>query len=114
MAEGFLREKSNGRIDVFSAGTNPKGMNPLSIQVMDEIGVDISQQQSKDVRIFEDQPFDFVITVCNRARESCPIFPGSRMIHWDIPDPTDLDSFREVRDQLSARIETFLNDADPL
>ena len=108
MAEALLRQKTGNRVDAFSAGTNPKGLNPLSVLVMSEMGIDISNQQSKDVALFANQQFDYVITVCDRAKESCPVFPGTKMIHWSLPDPLDLHSFREVRDDLSARIEAFL------
>lgn len=108
MAEGLLRERTHGELEVYSAGTNPKGVNPLSVQVMKEIGIDISAQQSKDVSVFLNQKFDWVITVCDRAKESCPVFPGTQTLHWSTPDPEDLETFRNVRDQLVARIESFL------
>ncbi len=108
MAEGLLRERSHGQLEVDSAGTNPKGVNPLSVQVMKEIAIDISAQQSKDVSIFWNKKFDWVITVCDRAKENCPVFPGARVLHWSTPDPEDLESFRNVRDQLAARIDSFL------
>lgn len=108
MAEGLLRERGGGQLEVESAGTNPKGVNPLSVQVMKEIGIDISAHQSKDVSVFVNQKFDWVITVCDRAKESCPVFPGAHTLHWSTPDPEDLESFRNVRDELVARIDSFL------
>jgi protein-tyrosine-phosphatase len=109
MAEALLRMMSDGHIQAFSAGTHPKGLNDLSIQVMKEIGIDISRQISKDVSIYKDEKFDRVITVCDRARESCPVFPGAEMLHWNIEDPTDLESFRNVRDEISERINSLLH-----
>ncbi len=107
MAEGLLRTKAP-EIDVHSAGTKPKGLNPLAVQAMKELNIDISRQQSKDVSIYEGQKFDLVITVCDNAKESCPIFPGARNIHWSTPDPEDLEAFREVRDSLSHRINQLI------
>ena len=107
MAEGLLRAKAP-EVDVHSAGTKPKGMNPLAVQAMKEIQIDISNQQSKDVAIYEGQKFDAVITVCDNARESCPVFPGARTIHWSTPDPEDLESFRKVRDALSQRMDALI------
>jgi protein-tyrosine-phosphatase len=75
---------------------------------MQEIGIDIRDQQSKDLTKFLGQKFDWVITVCDRAKESCPAFFGSHSTHWSLPDPEDVDSFRRVRDELSRRIDYFL------
>jgi arsenate reductase (thioredoxin) len=108
MAEGFFRVKAGDSIEVFSAGTNPKAVNPVAVEAMKEIGIDISTHVSKDVSQFEGQKFDLVLTVCDNARESCPVFPGARTIHWSIQDPEGLDSFRKVRDELNNRIDGFL------
>lgn len=108
IAEGLLREKGGPNVEAFSAGTAPKGLNPLATQVMNEIEVDISHQQSKEVGALLKQSFDWVVTVCDRAKEQCPTFPGARIQHWDIPDPENLTDFRNVRDDLSARIDAFL------
>jgi arsenate reductase len=108
IAEGILREKGGDQVEALSAGIAPKGVNPLSVQVMKEIGIDISHQRSKGVGEQLKQTFDWVITVCDHAQEHCPIFPGSRIQHWDIPDPEDLQSFRNVREDLSNRIDQFL------
>jgi protein-tyrosine-phosphatase len=108
MAEGLLRSRSGGVFQSFSAGTSPKGLNPLATQVMQEIGIDIRDQQSKDLTKFLGEKFDWVITVCDRAKESCPAFFGSHSTHWSLPDPEDVDSFRKVRDELSRRIDYFL------
>lgn len=110
MAEGLFRAKAPNSLDVYSAGTRPKGMNPLAVQAMNELNIDISSQQSKDVSVYEGQPFDVVITVCDHAKESCPVFPGAKTIHWSTPDPEDIESFRRVRDALSSRIDVFLRD----
>ena len=109
MAEGLLRHHGGKRLQAFSAGTQPKGLNPLAVQVMKEWGIDISGQRSKDVSVFTGQKFDWVITVCDRAKEACPVFPGARTIHWDIPDPGDLPAFRDARDLLNSRIQEFLS-----
>jgi arsenate reductase (thioredoxin) len=108
IAEGLIREKDGGQIEAYSAGTAPKELNPLAIQVMAEIKIDISHHKSKDVAELMKQSFDWVITVCDHARQQCPIFPGTRIQHWDIPDPENLTDFRMVRDDLAKRIDNFL------
>jgi arsenate reductase (thioredoxin) len=108
IAEALFRAKAPDRLEVQSAGIKPKGLNPLAVQVMNEIGIDISHQKSKDVTQFENEKFDLVLTVCDNAKESCPVFPGARMLHWTIPDPEDLQSFREVREMLNQRIDRYL------
>jgi protein-tyrosine-phosphatase/DNA-binding transcriptional ArsR family regulator len=117
MTEGFLRAKSQGRLDVFSAGADPQPVHPMAIQVMGQYGIDIHTQQSKNQERFLEQTFDWVITVCDRARESCPIFPGKpTLIHWSIADPTapstslqsQLDLFRSTALELEERITFFL------
>ena len=110
IAEGLIRTRSGDHIEAFSAGTEPKGMNSLAVEAMKEIGIDISNQYSKDLKQFKNQRFDLVITVCDNAKESCPHFPGAKTIHWSIPDPTDLESFRKVRAQLIVRIEELLKE----
>jgi arsenate reductase len=113
IAEGLFRSKAAGSIDVFSAGTKPKGLNPRAVEVMKEIGLDISGHQSKDVSQFSQQQFDVVITVCDNAKESCPVFPGAKTIHWSIKDPEDLVSFREIRNELDERIQNYLDSFKP-
>jgi arsenate reductase len=109
MAEGWLRELAGDRFEAFTAGTHPTAVNPLAIAVMAERGVDVSGQRSKSVNEFLDQPFDYVITVCDQAAEACPIFPGpAEHVHWSFPDPAAVtgteeekrDAFRSVRDTL--------------
>jgi arsenate reductase (thioredoxin) len=114
MAEGLLRHKAGDRFEVFSAGTHPKGMHPRSIDVMKEIGIDISKQTSKDVASYANRKFDYVITVCDRAKQECPVFPGAEPIHWGFDDPVDasqdkqLAIFRRVRDEIRQRLNLFL------
>ncbi len=108
MAEGFLRKLHPAEYDVYSGGTEPSEVNPNAIQVMEEIGVDISHHRAKNVSEFIDQKFDCVVTVCDRARESCPFFPGGKIIHKSFEDPSSLRGtkeeviagFREVRDEI--------------
>lgn len=118
MAEALLRLHGEGLFEAFSAGTHPKGLHPLTVRVMEEYGVDVSQQTSKDVTTFLDQTFDYVITVCDRANEECPVFPGDyERIHWSFEDPAaaqgtaeeQLAVFRRVRIALDSRIRLFVN-----
>ena len=114
MAEGLLRQMAGNRFDVFSAGTQPKGMHPRSVEVMNEVGIDISKQTSKDVSTYLQEKFDYVITVCDRAKQQCPVFPGAEPIHWGFDDPaealpeTQLEPFRRVRDEIRHRLGLFL------
>jgi arsenate reductase len=107
MAEGLLRQVAGERFEVFSAGTRPVGLNPNATAAMAEVGVDISRHRSKSVDEFTGQQFDYIITVCDNARESCPIFPGSgERIHHSFEDPAAAapeqqpDTFRAVRDEI--------------
>jgi arsenate reductase len=114
MAEGLLRRAAGDRFDVFSAGTAPKGLHPNSIGVMKEVGIDISHHTSKDIKTYVDEKFDYVISVCDRARQQCPVFPGSTPLHWGFDDPAEalperqLEVFRRVRDEIRRRIDLFL------
>lgn len=117
MAEGLLRHSSESSLEVHSAGTHPSTVNPLAIEAMREIGVDISAHRSKSVTEFEGCQFDTVITVCDHAAEHCPAFPGApERIHWSLPDPAGvigthqerLAAFRNVRDDLERRLRGFL------
>lgn len=116
MAEGALRHFKSDEYEVFSAGTKPSEVNPTAIGVMKEIGIDISSHRSKHVDEFKGQTFDYVITVCDHAKESCPVFPGGVLMHWPFPDPPHnkevtedvLEEFRKVRDMISARFKTFV------
>lgn len=112
MAEGLLRTFSHGTIEAFSAGSQPGKVHPMAIETMASMNIDISGQQSKHYDIFLGQPFDYVITVCDRAREVCPVFPGLKeAIHWSIPDPSAIEdeaeqrrAFHQTATQLSNRI----------
>lgn len=117
MAEGLFRRESAGRFEVFSAGTHPTQVRPEAIAAMCEIGIDISAHRSKSIDEFLGKPLDLVITVCDSANESCPVFPGTvERLHWPFEDPaavkgddaTRLAAFRRVRDQIHAHIRDFL------
>src|SRR5881296_3834993 len=82
MAEGLLRQMAGDRFDVFSAGRHPKGLHPRSVEVMKEVAIDIAHHRSKDVSEYAGEKFDYVITVCDRAKQHCPVFPGAEPIHW--------------------------------
>ena len=119
MAEGLIRYEASDRFEVFSAGTQPTQVRPEAVAVMRELGIDISGQRSKPVREFEGQAFDFVITVCDRAREQCPAFSGvSERLHWPFEDPAAfteigkerLSAFRRLRDRIHARVMVFLGE----
>lgn len=116
MAEGFLRELAGNQFEAASAGTNPTRVNPLAIRVMAEVGIDITEQRSKSVDELTGGRFDYVITVCDRAREACPVFPGrAKRLHWSFDDPAEaegseeerLDVFRRTRDEIAASINDF-------
>jgi len=116
MAEGLLRHDAGDVYEVFSAGTKPTRVRPEAISVMREVGIDISGHRSKSVDEFAGQDFDYVITVCDNAKESCPIFPTkTKRIHWGIEDPAAargsaeeiLTAFRRARDELRARLQAF-------
>jgi arsenate reductase len=118
MAEGLLRDMAGDKFDVFSAGVNPTSVNSLAKKVMKEIGGDISGQQSKSVDEFLDKEFDYVITVCDNARQTCPFFPGNHeLLHWGLEDPANalgseeekLLMFRKIRDQLRDYIQKLVN-----
>lgn len=88
MAEGYLRHVAGDHFEPLSAGIEPKGLNPLAVEAMREIGIDISQQQSKDVVSLLGLHVSFVVTVCDNAKERCPIFPGTwEFLHWSFDDP---------------------------
>ena len=119
MAEGYLRHLRGDAFEAVSAGTEPGALNPLAVEVMAEDGIDISGQRAKSVDDFVQQQFDYVITVCDDAREACPFFPGAaRRLHWSFPDPSAaggtreerLAVFRQVRDGIRARVKELLAD----
>lgn len=116
MAEGLLRHDAGDRFEVVSGGVAPTHVRPEAIEVMREIGIDISGHRSKSVDEFTGQEFDYVITVCDNANEQCPIFPGNtQRIHWSFQDPASargdnearLAVFRRIRDEIRARLRTL-------
>jgi len=117
MAEGLLRHLGGDRFEAFSAGTEATHVRPLAIKAMAELGIDISEQQSKTLDRYLNDPFDEVITVCDTAAEACPVFPGARRRrHWSFEDPSkatgseteQLAVYRRVRDEIRSRIEQEL------
>jgi arsenate reductase len=120
MAEGLLRQMAGDDFEIASAGVAPSHVRPEAIEVMSEVGIDISDHRSKSVDEFLDQEFDYVITVCDNANEQCPIFPGqTRRIHWSFADPAAasgdeaarLAIFRRVRDEIKMRLQEFSRSA---
>ena len=117
MAEGILRELGRNRVEVFSAGTEPSGIHPLAIKVMSGRGIDMRTHRSKHLEEYSGQEFDYVVTVCDRVREVCPIFPGEPAhIHWSFPDPAAIEGdlkaqergFEDTARQLTVRIQYLL------
>jgi arsenate reductase len=117
MAEAILRELGGGRIEAASAGTEVTRVHPLAVREMAERGIDIGAQRSKHLNEFIGEKLDYVITVCDNAGESCPVFPGGpERIHWSIPDPSAVEGTEEVRaaafkraaDDLTTRIRDLL------
>jgi len=117
MAEGLLRHLAGDRFEVASGGTRPAGLNPEAVEAMKELGIDISHHRSKNVDEFVGQPLDWVITVCDLAKESCPVFPGAvSRLHWSFEDPAAATGspeerwavFRRVRDDIAERIREFI------
>ena len=118
MAEGLLRSLAGDQFEVFSAGAKPAGhAHPLAIAAMREAGIDISKHESKSVNVFAGEKFDYVITVCDNAREACPHFPGAiRRLHWSFDDPAQVTGtdeqkmrvFHRVRDEIRHRIRRFV------
>jgi arsenate reductase len=123
MAEGYLRHMAGDRYEAISAGTEPKELNPLAVEAMEEVGIDISHHKSKDVKALLDQHIPYIVTVCDSAKERCPIFPGSlKFMHWGLQDPAaaqgshgeKLAVFRRVRDEIARNIEReFLTEVAP-
>ena len=116
MAEGLFRAEGGGGFEIFSAGTKPGSVRPEAIAVMQEIGIDLSGHRSKSVDEFSGQSFDYVVTVCDNARDACPVFPaGAQRIHWSFEDPAAvqggelerLAAFRHIRDRIHERVRAF-------
>ncbi len=117
MAEGLLRHLAGDRFEVYSAGTEATFVRPEAVSVMAELGIDISGQESEALDRYLHEPFDLVVTVCDDANEACPVFPGAKnRLHWSFRDPSRatgsdeerLGAFREVRDEILARVEKEL------
>ena len=117
IAEGLLRNLASDKFSVFSAGSHPSQVHPTSVAVMEEVGIDISHHTSDPISDYVDHGIDVVITVCDNAKQACPVFPGNvEHIHWSIEDPfngwdfdpLDLDNFRKVREDINSRIKDFL------
>lgn len=122
MAEGFLRKLLSKEDEVFSAGLEPQGVNPRAVQVMSEIGIDISSHTSNNIQEFITDTFDYVITVCDNAAANCPIFPGEgKKIHLPFEDPahasgTDeeiLNEFRKIRDLIDKTVSAWILSLNP-
>ena len=117
MAEGLLRSMAEDQYEVFSAGSHPSRVNPMSIEIMKEVGIDISKHTSDPIGDYLHLGIDVVITVCDSAKQICPVFPGNAThIHWSIEDPfqgwtfqkSQLDSFRDTREVIKKKIEDFI------
>ena len=117
MAEGYLRHFAKGKAEIYSAGIETHGVNPNAIQVMQEDGIDISKHTSNHVDEYINIPFDYIITVCDNAKENCPYFPSTaKKIHQNFPDPADatgtkeeiLNVYRNVRNMLKEYFQEFI------
>ncbi len=121
MAEALLRKYGGDHFEAYSAGLHPKGIHPLTRQVLEEIGIDTSSQYSKPLSEYVGkQQFDYLITVCSNAEQECPFFPGAgKRLHWPFDDPVTVDGteefklsqFRQVRDQIAGQIELWVAEA---
>ena len=119
MAEGYLKHFVRDRAEVYSAGVEMHGVNPRAIKTMEEDGIDISNHTSNNINEYMNIDFDFVITVCDHARERCPFFPSkAQMFHYNFPDPAKaigseekiMQQFREVREMIKDYCETFVKE----
>lgn len=117
MAEAFLRFHGGDAFEAHSAGTEATSVRPEAVAVMAELGIDLSGQESKTVERYLGEPFAWVVTVCDRAQQTCPVFPGAdKSAHWSFDDPADavgtdaerLEVFRRVRDEINARVKMFV------
>ena len=113
IAEGFLNSIFKDDYEAFSAGILPTQVSPYAIEVMNQVGIDLSKHRSKSIEEYKDKTFDYVVTVCNKAKESCPFFPGKKIIHKDFSDPSSADGsqkeiieeFQKIRDEIKLWIE---------
>lgn len=121
MAEHILNHLGNGRFAAVSAGTEPRPVHPMTIRALAEIGIDASQAECKGLETFAGQRFDYVITVCDKAKDQCPTFPGdTRRIHWSFDDPAAatgteaerLKLFQRIRNEIATRIRTWMAAVD--
>jgi arsenate reductase len=119
MGEGLFRHEGGGQYEIHSAGTKPSRIRPEAVAVMKEIGIDISGHRSKSVDEFSGQSFDYVVTVCDSARDNCPLFPADiERIHWSFEDPAAVEgndevrlaAFRRIRDQIQEYVRNFVRD----
>jgi arsenate reductase len=120
MAEALLGRMGGPAFEAFSAGTEPRGLNPFTVRALREVGIDWSAARSKSVIEFLGRQFEYVITVCDSARQACPVFPGRHAkLHWDLVDPAavegsdieKLDAFRRTREEISVRLGPFVESA---
>jgi arsenate reductase len=120
MAEALLGRVGGPAFQAYSAGTEPTGVSPYTVRVLAEAGIDWSMARSKSVTRFLGQRFDYVVTVCDRARRTCPVFPGRHeLLHWDIEDPAEvggsdedkLAAFRRTRAEVETRVRAFVGSA---
>jgi arsenate reductase (thioredoxin) len=117
IADALLQQIGGADFEVHSAGTQPRGVNPYAVEVLRAIGIDWSHAESKSIDGFLGQQFDYVITVCDRARETCPVFPGSEnTLHWGLDDPAEVEgtdaekraAFERTREELTLRLRPFV------
>ncbi len=117
IAEAMLRELGGVDFEAFSAGTLPGEVSPWTVRVLGEVGIDWSAARSKSVDTFVGQPFDYIVTVCDRARQACPVFPGEHdALHWGLDDPAEVEgtaeqklaAYRRTRQELAARLRPFV------
>jgi arsenate reductase len=122
MAEALLRKEAGDRFEVVSGGTKPQPVHPMAVASLSRVGLDASGAESKSVMRFAAQPFDYVITVCDRARTVCPVFPGEHeLLHWGIDDPAEVEGSDEARQaaydralrEISGRVRSFVAVAAP-
>jgi arsenate reductase len=118
MAEALVHHDLAGRVEAFSAGTEPSSVHPMAVVVMKEVGIDIAHHRSKSMDEFADKKFDYVITLCDQANESCPVFfGGTQRLHMGFDNPAavpgseaeKLSAFRKVRDQIREKVVGFLS-----